>query len=143
MLPYNSASEIFLGCTIFILSILCVSAHSPVLNLGCTCVVRIRQYRSEVTDNKVWIKSMVHLRKIWLAELWGSIRFFISKIFFGFSFRPFLGLWIWNYHRWRQGRKCYGKNIYLGKISLGQQYLNHSQSLRGIKLTDFFLSNEE
>ena len=33
--------------------------------------------------------NMVHPRKILLAELWGSIRFFISKIFFIFHFDHF------------------------------------------------------
>ena len=33
--------------------------------------------------------NMVHPRKISLAELWGSIRFFISKIFFIFHFDHF------------------------------------------------------
>ena len=32
---------------------------------------------------------MVHPRKISLAELWGSISFFISKIFFVFHFDHF------------------------------------------------------
>ena len=32
---------------------------------------------------------MVHPRKISLAEIWGSIRFFISKIFFVFHFDHF------------------------------------------------------
>ena len=58
--------------------------------------------------------NMVHPRKILLAESLSSSRFFVS-IFFCFSFRPFLRLWIWNYHRWRQGRKCWGQTV--GKIS--------------------------
>ena len=33
--------------------------------------------------------NMVHPRKISLAEIWGSIRFFISKIFFVFHFDHF------------------------------------------------------
>ena len=33
--------------------------------------------------------DMVHPRKILLAEIWGSIRFFISKIFFVFHFDHF------------------------------------------------------
>ena len=32
---------------------------------------------------------MVHPRKILLAEMWGSIRFFISEIFFVFHFDHF------------------------------------------------------
>ena len=33
--------------------------------------------------------NMVHPRKISLAELWGTIRLFISKIFFVFHFNDF------------------------------------------------------
>ena len=46
-----------------ILSILCVSAHSSVSNLGCTYVVRIRQRSSESTDKKVWIKSIWYIQE--------------------------------------------------------------------------------
>ena len=53
MLPHISASEIFLGCTILILSILCVSAHSSVSNLGRTQMVQIRPIHRESTENNV------------------------------------------------------------------------------------------
>ena len=84
MLPHISASEIFLGCTIFILSILCVSAHSSVSNLGCTCVVRIRQCRSEVTDNKVWIKSIWCIREKFRLQNYGVASGFLLVNFFSF-----------------------------------------------------------
>ena len=84
MLPHNSASEIFLGGTIFILSILCVSAHSSVSNLGCTCVVRIRQCRSEVTDNKVWIKSIWCIQEKFCLQNYGVASGFLLVKFFLF-----------------------------------------------------------
>ena len=82
MLPHISASEIFLGCTILILFILCVSAHSSVSNSGCTCVVQIGQCSSEGTDNKVWIKSIwfipekLCLQKGGVAADFSSVKFF-------------------------------------------------------------------
>ena len=56
--PQLSASKIFLGCTILILSILCVSAHSSVSNLGHTLMVQIIPRGREGTDVKIWIKSI-------------------------------------------------------------------------------------
>ena len=82
MLPHISASEIFLGCTTLILSILCVSAHSSVSNSGCTSVVRIRQCSSESTDNKVRIKSIWGIReKNRLQKVGVAAGFLLLKLF--------------------------------------------------------------
>ena len=116
-----------------------MSVHIPPSRTQVARVVRFRQSRSEVTDSKVWIKSIWCIREKFGLQNYGVASGVLLVKFFSFFILSFSRLWIWNYHRWRQGRKCYGENIYLGKISLGQQYLNHSRSLRGIKLTDFFL----
>ena len=97
MLPHISASKIYLGCTILILSILCVSAHSSVLNLGCACVVQIRQSSNEGTENKTWIKSLwciqekIRLQKYGVASgtlLVKLFSFFISTIFKTLDLEP-------------------------------------------------------
>ena len=80
---------------------------------------------------------MVHPKKISLAEIWGSIRFFISDFFFVFHFDHFQDL---GFETIIDGAK--GENTQLGKISLGQQNLNHSQSLQGIKLANEY-ENEQ
>ena len=74
MLPHISASEIFLRCTILILSILCVSAHSSISNPGWTCVVRNVQCSSK----RHWQQSMdkinmVHPRKILDRDVQGLL----------------------------------------------------------------------
>ena len=90
MLPHISASEIFLGCTILILFILCVSAHSSVSNSGCTCVVQIGQCSSEGTDNKVWIKSIWCIReKFRLQKVGVAAGFLLVKIFLFFIWTIF------------------------------------------------------
>ena len=99
---------------------------SVLIPLSKTCATRVRVVQIGLsnrkgTDNKVWIESTWYIQEKFRLQKVGS----------------FFGLWIWNYHRWRQGRMCYDKNIYLGIISLDQS-LNHSRSPRGIKLTDFF-----
>ena len=63
MLPHISASEIFLGCTILILSIPYVSTHSSVLIPGHTREVQIWLSDREGTDNKVGIKSVWCIRE--------------------------------------------------------------------------------
>ena len=90
LLPQLSASKIFLGCTILILSILCVSAHSSISNLSCTCVVPIRQYSSEGTDNKVWIKSIWCIREKFRLQKYGvASGFLLVNFFFIFHFDHF------------------------------------------------------
>ena len=64
--------------------------------------------------------NMVHPRKISLAELWGSIRFFISKIFFIFHFDHFQDFGFGSTIDGAKGGSVTAKNIYLGEISLGQ-----------------------
>ena len=89
MLPHISASEIFLQCTILILSILCVSAHSSISNPGWTCVVRIVQCSSkrhwqQSMDkiNMVHQRSLSYLTIMCQFELNATQGFYFSKLFF-------------------------------------------------------------
>ena len=64
--------------------------------------------------------NIVHPRKISLADIWGSIRFFISKIFFVLHFDHFLDFGFGTIIDGAKGGRIIGKNTKLGKISLGQ-----------------------
>ena len=60
---------------------------------------------------------MVHWRKILLVEIWGSIRFFISKMFFIFHFHHFQDFGFGTIIDSAKGGNVTAKNSYLGKIS--------------------------
>ena len=88
MLPHNSASEIFSDAPYSFYPYF-VSVHIRLSRTWVACLwcgSGSAEVKSLTSMNKI---NMVHLRKISLAELWGSIKFFISKIFFVFHFDHF------------------------------------------------------